>query len=178
LLSLKIKLIIIILCITAIAVILLIQNLPKPTQTNEDQQYITKGSIIPSTNSSELPENYTSIQLLTYCTDNENQIYNDVCIRGLWDVSDECKNENYSNANPICSDSRFTGFENKVNKEMQDLDKSLTSFVNSCINTKSNNDTASCTLNIERIQSDCNDPRFYEMMSICKDTRINLFNGT
>jgi len=146
--------------------------------TNEDQQYITKGSITTSTNNSELPENYTSIQLLNYCTSNENQVYNDVCIRGLWDVGDQCKNENFSNTNPICADSRFTEFENKVNKEMQDLDKSLTSFINSCINTKSINDTNSCTLNIDRIKNDCSDPRFYEMMSICKDVRINQFNGT
>lgn len=170
----KIKLTIIILSIAAIVAILIIQDLPKPTQTNEDQQYITKGSITTSTNNSELPENHTSIQLLTYCTSNEYQVYNDVCIRGLWDVSDQCKNENFSNTNPICNDSKFTEFENKVGKEMQDLDKSLTSFVNSCVTTKSENDTASCTLNIERIQNDCSDPRFYEMMSICKDPNLNL----
>ena len=173
---LKIKLIIIIGCVVAIAVILATQSLTKPTQTNEDQ-YITKGSITTTnTNSSELPENYTSIQLLNYCTSNENQIYNDVCIRGLWDVSDQCKNENFSNTNAICNDSKFTEFENKVSKEMQDLDKSLTSFVNSCVSTKSNNDTASCTLNIERIKNDCSDPRFYEMMSICKDPNFDIIS--
>jgi hypothetical protein len=167
---------IIVACVVVIAVILTTQSLTKPTQTNEDGQYITKGSITTNTNSSELPENYTSVQLLNYCTNNENQIYNDVCIRGLWDVSDQCKNENFSNTNSICNDSRFTEFENKVDKEMQDLDKSLISFVNSCINVKSNNDTASCTLNIERIQSDCTDPRFYEMMSICKDPNFDMIS--
>lgn len=156
----------------AIAVILATQNLTKPTQTNDEQQHITKESITTNTNSSDLPENYTSIQLLSYCTSNENQIYNDVCIRGLWDVSDQCKNENFSNTNAICNDSRFTGFEDKVNKEMQDLDKSLTSFVNSCVKTKSENDTASCALNIERIKNDCSDPRFYEMMQICKNSDL------
>ncbi|CUR50848.1 exported protein of unknown function [Nitrosotalea devaniterrae] len=163
-------------CIIAIAVILTTQSLTKPTQTNEDQQHITKENITTNTNSSELQENYTSVQLLNYCTSNENQIYNDVCIRGLWDVSDQCKNENFSSTNSICNDSRFTEFENKVNNEMQDLDKSLTSFVNSCINVKSNNDTASCTINIERIQSDCTDPRFYEMMSVCKDPNFNMIS--
>lgn len=172
---LKIKLMIIIACVVVISVIIATQSLTKPVQTNNEIQYITKGSItIKNTNSSELPENYTSSQLLNYCASNENQIYNDVCIRGLWDVSDKCKNENFSNTNLICNDSRFTEFENKVDKEMQDLDKSLTSFVNSCINVKSNNDTTSCTLNIERIQSDCTDPRFYEMMSICKDPNFNM----
>lgn len=174
---LKIKLMIIIACVVAISIIITTQSLTKPTQTNEDQQYITKGSITTYTNSSELPENYTSVQLLNYCASNENQIYNDVCIRGLWDVSDKCKNENFSNTNSICNDSRFTEFENKVNKEMQDLDKSLTSFVNSCINEKSNNDTASCTLNIERIQNDCTDPRFYDMMSICKNASLEQFQN-
>ncbi len=169
-LSLKIKLIVIVACVVAIAVILATQNLTKPTQTNDEQQHITKESITTNANSSVLPENYTSIQLLNYCTSNESQIYNDVCIRGLWDVSDQCKNENFSNTNSICNDSRFTGFEDKVNKEMQDLDKSLISFVNSCANAKSINDTNSCTLNIDRIKNDCSDPRFYEMMSVCKDS--------
>lgn len=175
---LKIKLIIIIACVVAIAVILTTQSLTKPIQTNDEQQHITKESITTYTNSSDLPENYTSIQLLSYCTSNDNQIYNDVCIRGLWDVSDQCKNENFSNTNPICNDSKFTEFENKVNKEMQDLNKSLTSFINSCANTKSVNDTSSCTLNIDRIKNDCSDPRFYEIMSICKNPTINQFNGT
>lgn len=162
--------IVIVACVVAIAVILATQNLTKPTQTNDEQQHITKESITTNANSSVLPENYTSIQLLNYCTSNESQIYNDVCIRGLWDVSDQCKNGNFSNTNSICNDSRFTGFEDKVNKEMQDLDKSLISFVNSCANTKSINDTNSCTLNIDRIKNDCSDPRFYEMMSVCKDS--------
>jgi hypothetical protein len=175
---LKIKLIIIVACVVSIAVILATQNLTKPTQTNDEQQHITKESITTNTNSSELPENYTSIQLLNYCTSNENQIYNDVCIRGLWDVSDQCKNKNFSSTNSICNDSKFTGFENKVNREMQDLDKSLTAFVNSCANAKSINDTNSCTLNIDRIKNDCSDPRFYEMMSICKNPTINQFNET
>ena len=178
---LKIKLIIIVACVVAIAVILVTQSLAKPTQTNDEQQHITKASITTNTNSSDLPENYTSTQLLNYCTSNENQIYNDVCIRGLWDVSDQCKNENFSNTNTICNDSKFAEFENKVDKEMQDLDKSLTSFVNSCINTGSNNDTSSCTLNIERIQSDCSDPRFYSMMTVCKNSNfenlIQKFNN-
>lgn len=173
---------IIVACVVAIAVILTTQSLTKPTQTNDQQQYITKGSIT-TTNSSYLPENYTSSQLLNYCTSNENQIYNDVCIRGLWDVSDQCKNENFSSTNPVCNDPRFTKFENKVDKEMQDLDKSLTSFVYSCVKTKSENDTASCVLNIERIKNDCSDPRFYEMMSVCKNSNFVLFsqenyNGT
>lgn len=171
---LKIKLMIIIACVVAISVIIATQSLTKPVQTNNETQYITKGSITTTnTNSSELPENYTSIQLLNYCASNENQIYNDVCIRGLWDVSDKCKNENFSNTNAICNDLRFTEFENKVDKEMQDLDKSLSTFVNSCINAKSGNDTDSCTFNIERIKNDCSDPRFYQMMSVCRNSNLD-----
>lgn len=172
----KIKLVIIIVSIAVIAIILVNQNLTQ-TKTSDENQYITKGSITNST-SYNLSENYTSAQLLNFCTSDKNQIYNDVCVRGLWDVSDQCKNENFSNTNMICKDQRFIEFENKVDKVMQDLDKSLTQFVDSCINTKSDNDVNSCTTNIERIKNDCTDPRFYGMMSICKDVRINLFNGT
>lgn len=162
---------IIVACVVVIVAILVTQNLTKPTQTNDQQQYIPKESIT-TTNSSELPENYTSSQLLNYCTSNENQIYNDVCIRGLWDVSDKCANENFSSTNAICNDPRFTGFESKVSKEMQDLDKSLSTFVDSCVNAKSGNDTDSCTFNIERIKNDCTDPRFYDMMSVCKNAGL------
>jgi hypothetical protein len=166
---------IIIVCVVAIPIIITTQSLTKPAQINNESQYITKGSITTTnTNSSDLPENYTSIQLLSYCTSNENQIYNDVCIRGLWDISDQCKNENFSDTNSICNDSKFTEFENRVDKEMQDLDKSLTQFVDSCNKVALDNDTASCSLNIERIQSDCSDSRFYEMMSICKNPSLNL----
>lgn len=161
---------IIVACVVAIVAILVTQNLTKSTQTN-DQQYIPKESIT-KTNSSELPENYTSSQLLNYCTSNENQIYNDVCIRGLWDISDKCTNENFSSTNTICNDPRFAGFESKVSKEMQDLDKSLSTFVDSCVNAKSGNDTDSCTFNIERIKNDCTDPRFYDMMSVCKNAGL------
>jgi hypothetical protein len=142
----KIKLIIIAVSIVVIAIILVNQNLTQ-TKTNNENQYITKGSITNST-SYDLSQNYTSVQLLNYCTSNKNQIYNDVCVRGLWDVSDQCKNENFSNTNMICKDQRFIEFENKVDKVMQDLDKSITQFVYSFFNTKSNNDTISCTKNI------------------------------
>lgn len=173
----NIKLVIIAACLVAIAVILVTQNLTKPTQTEDNTQYITKGSITTSLNNSQLAENYTSIQLLNYCSSNKNQIYNDVCIRGLWDVSDKCKNENFSSTNPICKDMRFTEFESAVDKEMQDLDKSLTSIVNSCTNAKSDDAIQSCSVNIDRIKNDCTDPRFYGMMTICKNPSLEQFEN-
>ena len=164
-------------CVVAITVILITQNLPKPTQTDENIQYITKGSITTDLNNSQLAENYTSTQLLNYCSSNKNLIYNDICIRGLWDVNDKCKNENFSSANTICSDSRFIEFENEVDKEMQDLDKSLTSIVNSCTNANSNDEIQSCSVNMDRIQNDCTDPRFYGMMSVCKNSNFTALLG-
>lgn len=168
----KIRFVIIGVCVAAIIIILVNQSLSKTTQTESENQYITKGNITTNSNDTELAQNYTSIQLLTYCTSNEYQVYNDVCVRGLWDVSDQCKNENFSSTNPVCNDPRFVQFENKVDKVMQDLDKSLTQFVNSCVGITPDNDTASCSMNIERIQNDCSDPRFYGMMTICKNSNF------
>jgi hypothetical protein len=171
-------LVIIAACLVAITVILVTQNLTKPTQTEDNTQYITKGSITTGLNNSQLAENYTYIQLLNYCSSNKDLIYNDICIRGLWDVSDKCKSENFSSTNPICKDVRFTEFESAVDKEMHDLDKSLTSVVNSCANAKSDDEIQSCSVNIDRIKNDCTDPRFYGMMTICKNPKMNQLNDT
>ena len=122
-----------------------------------------------------LPANYTSADLLNYCTKDESQIYNDICIRGLWEVGDGCKNANFSSNNPICSDPRFGNFEMKVNKEMQDLGKSLIQNVDSCMNAKNSDDIQSCLVFIERIQNDCGESHFYSLTHICTDPRLDQF---
>ncbi|MFZ1077201.1 MAG: hypothetical protein WAN47_07210 [Nitrosotalea sp.] len=168
--------------IAIVVLIVIMTSMINPAPQNNDQLY-TKAGVSPSTQSFPLPVNYTSNQLLDYCSQNETLVYNDVCIRGLWDVSDECKNANFSSANSVCTDPRFGQFEDKVTKEMQDLDNSLTRFVNSCMNATSNDDIQNCSVNIERIKNDCSDPRFYEMMSVCKNSNFEMlsqknYNGT
>lgn len=158
-----------------IAIAISIPYMTKPQEPQNNDQNITNESIS-SSMSTTLPENYTSIQLLNYCSQNESLIYNDVCIRGLWDVTDECKNGNFSSTSSVCNDSRLGQFEDKVNKEMQDLDNSLTRFVNSCMNVTSNDDIENCSANIDRIKNDCTDPRFASMMTVCADSKFDQFD--
>ena len=147
-----------------------------PEEPQNVNQFFTKSSISPSMQNFTLPENYTSIQLLDYCSQNESQIYNDVCIRGLWDVSDECKNDNSSSTNSVCADIRLGQFEGKVTKEMHDLNNSLENFVTSCMNVTSDNDIGNCYSNMERIKTDCTDAKFVSMMPICNDSRLDQFD--
>src|SRR5690348_13059361 len=126
----KIIIVFIGIAIVAVALVISMPYVLKPIPENEDQ-HITKGSISSSPSNFVLPVNYTSSDLLHYCTQNESLTYDDVCIRGLWDVGDKCKIGNDTSLNSVCNDSRFTQFEEKVDKEMQDLNNSLTKIVNS-----------------------------------------------
>lgn len=112
-----------------------------------------------------LSENYTLIQLLDYCSQNESQIYNDVCIRGLWSVSDACRSGNFSSTNSVCIDTRLVQFEDKVMQEIHDLNNSLENFVTSFMNVTPDINIGNCYSNIERIKSDCTDPRFVSMIA-------------
>jgi hypothetical protein len=162
--------------VTAIVVLIVVMtSMINPAPQNNDQFY-TKAGVSPSTQSFPLPVNYTSNQLLDYCSQNKTLVYNDVCIRGLWDVSDECKNDNFSSTNSVCIDPRLGQFEDKVTKEMHDLNTWLESFVSSCMNVTSDRDISNCYFNMERIKNDCTDTRYASMMSICADSRFDEFN--
>ena len=137
---------------------------------------ISKGNISSSSANYTFPENYTSSELLKYCTSSQSQIYNDVCIRGLWDVNDGCHNSNFSLNTKICNDPRLEEFENKVKNEMSDLDRSLSKFVDSCMNVHTENDIANCSFNMDRIKADCTDQKYATMMSVCNDQNMNKFN--
>ena len=173
---LNFKIILIIGVIASIVIILLVnQGITKQESPQENPGLITKGSISTETNNFTLSQNYTSLELLSFCSENDSHIYDDTCIRGLWDVSDNCKNANFSSSNNICDDSRLDKFEIKVTKEMQDLDKSLTQTIDSCMIAKNNDDIQSCLVTIERIKNDCTDPHFYSLTNICKDSRLDQF---
>ena len=159
-----------------VAVIVIVFSLQGFKSQEPQNEIITKGAISSTTTHFVLPANYTSADLLNYCTQDESLIYDDVCIRGLWDVADKCKNGNYTSINSICNDPKFGQFEEKVDKEMQDLNKSLTKILDSCMNVTSDNDVQACSDNIERIKNDCTDPRFYSMWSVCSDPKIDQFN--
>jgi len=160
----------------AVIIILVVgTSFMKPQEPQNNDQYMTKENISSSSSNFTLPVNYTSTDLLNYCSHDESQVYNDICIRGLWEVGDGCKNANFSSSNPICSDPRLGNFEMKVNKEMQDLDRSLLQFVDSCMNVTSENDIGNCSLNIDRIKNDCTDSRYASIMSICNDPNMNKF---
>jgi hypothetical protein len=151
------------------------QNITNQGNTpQKNSEYITKGNINQNNIVSILPQNYTS-NLLNYCTKNQTQIYNDICIRGLWQVGDFCKNANFSTNNFICHDPRFGEFETRVSKEMRDLDKSLIKVVDSCMNVNIDNEIQSCLVDMERIKNDCDDPHFYSSTSICADPRLDQF---
>ncbi len=150
--------------------------LPKTSNTENKITSINKGNISLSSTNYTLPENYTSSELLEYCTSSQSQIYNDVCIRGLWDVSDKCHDANFSSNTTTCNDPRLGEFENKVKNEMADLDRSLVRFVDSCMNVQAENDIANCSFNIDRIKSDCTDQRYSSMMSVCNDQNMNKFD--
>jgi len=148
----------------------------KTNNTENKIEPISKGNISLSSTNYTFPKNYTSSELLEYCTSSQAQIYNDVCIRGLWDVSDECHNGNFSSDTKICNDPRLDKFENKVKNEMSDLDRSLARFVDSCMNVQSENDVANCSFNMDRIKADCTDQRYATTMSVCNDQNMNKFN--
>jgi hypothetical protein len=173
---LKLKIIIVISIALSIIIIFLInQQLTKPENTSKKgSEYITKGDFDKNTESA-LPQNYTSQDLLDYCTKNESQSYNDICIRGMWQVGDLCKNGNFSSNNSICHDPKFEEFGTRVDKEMKDLDKSLTKVVDACMNANMDSEIQSCLLDIERIKNDCNEPHFYSLTSICTDLRLDQF---
>ncbi|WP_133124026.1 hypothetical protein [Nitrosotalea sinensis] len=158
-----------------ISALVILGPITKPA-TDSNDQYITKGSISHSAVNFTLPANYTSIQLLDYCSQSQSLVYDDNCLRGLWDVNDECKNGNFSSTNSVCQDPRLGQFEDKVNAYMKELDNSLTKMVNSCINVTSDNDIHSCSDNMERIKNDCSDPRLFSMWSVCTDPKIDQFN--
>ncbi len=158
-----------------IAVLVILGPFTKPV-TDSNDQYITKGSISHSAVNFTLPANYTSLQLLDYCSQSQSQVYDDNCLRGLWDVNDKCENGNFSSTNSICQDPRLGQFEDKVNVYLKDLDRSLTKMVGSCINATSDNDIQSCSDNIERIKNDCSDPKLFSIWSVCTDSRIDQFN--
>ena len=166
--------IVIVIAIGIVVVGVSMSNIMSPQEPQNVNQSFTKSSVSPSIQN--LSENYTSIQLLDYCSQNESQIYNDVCIRGLWDVSDECKNGNFSSTNSVCADTRLVQFEDKVTKEMHDLNNSLENFVTSCMNVTSDSDIGNCYSNIERIKNDCTDAKFVSIMLICSDPKIDQFN--
>ena len=174
---LNFKILIIIGAIASIIIILLANySFTKPETSQENSEVVTKGSII--ANNTSLYENYTSLELLNYCSGNESLIYDDTCIRGLWDVADSCKNANFSSSNAICNDPKLDKFETKIDKEMQDLGKSLTQNIDSCMVAKSNDDIQSCLVTIERIKNDCTDPHFYSLTHICTDPRLDQFVQT
>ena len=150
--------------------------IPKNNNTENKIEPINKGNISLSSANYTFPENYTSSELLEYCTSSQSQIYNDVCIRGLWDISDGCNNGNFSSDTKICNDTRLDEFESKVKNEMSDLNRSLTRFVNSCMNVQIENDVANCSFNMDRIKTDCTDQRYATMMSVCNDQNMNKFN--
>jgi hypothetical protein len=161
--------------IGAVALVISMPYVLKTAPENEDQ-HITKGSISSSPSNFVLPVNYTSSDLLHYCTQNESLTYDDVCIRGLWDVGDKCKIGNDTSINSVCNDSRFTQFEEEVDKEMQDLNKSLIKVVDSCMNVTTDDNIQACSIDMERIKNDCSDSRFSSMWSVCNDPKMNQFN--
>lgn len=150
--------------------------IPKTNNIENKIEPINKGNISLSSTNYTLSENYTSSELLQYCTSSQSQIYNDVCIRGLWDVSDGCHNGNFSSNTKICNDPRLDEFENKVKNEMVDLDRSLDRFVDSCMNVQAENDVANCSFNMDRIKADCTDQRYASMMSVCNNQNMNKFD--
>ena len=164
----------------AAGIVVIIAGLPYLTKTDltrDEGQNFTKASLSPSTQSiTTLPVKYTTSELLDNCSQNESLIYNDDCIRGLWDVSDECKNGNFSSSDSTCADPRLGQFEDKVTKEMQGLNNSLENFVSSCMNVTTDNDIGNCYYNMERIKSDCTDPKYVSMMPICNDPRFDQFD--
>lgn len=168
--------IVVVIAVGIVAVGVSMSNIIKPQEPQNVNQSFTKSSVSPSMQNFTLPENYTSIQLLDYCSQNESQIYNDVCIRGLWSVSDACKSGNFSSTNSVCTDTRLVQFEDKVTKEMHDLNNSLENFVTSCMNVTSDNDIGNCYSNMERIKNDCTDAKFVSMMPICSDSKIDQFD--
>lgn len=172
----KISLVIIGIAVSIIIIFLASQNITKPEILQNNSENMNKEILSTNINESTLSQNYTSLDLLNYCTKNESQIYNDICIRGLWEVGDNCKNANFSSNNFICNDPRFYEFEKKVNREMQDLNKSLTKFVESCMNVTTENDIQNCFFNMERIKNDCTDERFISMWSVCSDPKMELFS--
>ncbi len=161
--------------IVVVAIAASISYLMSLQAQQNNYQYMTKGNVSAPA-SIALPENYTSSQLLDYCSQNESLIYDDVCIRGLWNVNDECKNGNFSSTNSVCADPRLGQFEDMVDKEMQDLNTSLEKFVTSCMNVTSDKDIGNCYFNMERIKTDCTDPRYASMMTICNDSRFDQFD--
>lgn len=157
-----------------IAILFASQGITKQEKLQEIPASVTKGNISSISNFT-LPQNYTSLELLNYCSQSESHIYDDTCIRGLWDVVDNCKNENFSTASSICDDSRLDKFETKVANEMQDLGKSLSRTIDSCMVAKNNDDIQSCLVTIERIKNDCTDPHFYSLTGICNYSRLDQF---
>lgn len=162
--------------IEVIAITIIMSGITKSGEPQNYNQNATKVSTSSPKQNFALPANYTSIQLVDYCSQNESLVYNDVCIRGLWNVRDECKNDNFSSTNSVCNDSRLEQFEEKVNVYMQNLNLSLTKIVDSCVNVTLDSNISSCSQNIERIQSDCTDPRLFSMWSVCSDHGIEQFN--
>lgn len=154
---------------------MIMSSIMKSGESQNDNQNVTKVNINSTKQNFVLPVNYTSVEIVDYCSQNESQVYNDVCIRGLWNVNDECKNGNFSSTNSVCNDSRLVQFEEKVNLYMQNLNLSLTKVVDTCMNITSNSDIASCSQNIERIKNDCTDPRLFSMWSVCSDSDMNKF---
>lgn len=149
---------------------------PKTNNSENEIEPINKGNISLSATNHTLSENYTSSELLEYCSSSQSQIYNDVCIRGLWDISDRCHNGNFSSNTTTCNDQRLDEFESKVKNEMENLDRSLVRFVDSCMNVQSENDIENCSFNMDRIKADCTDQRYASMMSVCNDQNMNKFD--